>query len=151
MIYKAAKPDIDWMVKLSHQKRSAYEKAQPHFWKMVGDSDLIQKNYFLEEIVKNEIIALCYENNLGFIIGKLVIPPEVYDAGLTLMIDDFCVSDENLWMNVGKELLQKCIEEAKVKGAKQALIVCGNHDLLKEKLLDDLKLKIASNWYVGEI
>jgi hypothetical protein len=106
VIHKATETDIDWMVELSHQKRSAYEKAQQNFWKMADESDLIQKNYFLEEIVKNEIIALCYENNLGFIIGKLVIPPEVYDAGLTLMIDDFCVSDENLWMNVGKELLQ---------------------------------------------
>ena len=38
---------------------------------MADESDLIQKNYFLEEIVKNEIIALCYENNLGFLIGKL--------------------------------------------------------------------------------
>lgn len=35
---------------------------------------------------------------LGFIIGKLMHAPEVYNSGgLTLTIDDFCVKLENLW------------------------------------------------------
>ena len=34
MIRKATKSDIDWMVELSRQKRLAYSKEQPNFWKI---------------------------------------------------------------------------------------------------------------------
>ena len=35
---------------------------------------------------------------LGFLIGRLMPAPEVYNPGvLILMIDDFCVKSENLW------------------------------------------------------
>ncbi|WCR57421.1 hypothetical protein [Rickettsia asembonensis] len=39
---------------------------------------------------------------LGFIIGRLIEAPEVYDPkGLILIIDDFCVETENDWSFVG--------------------------------------------------
>ena len=151
MIYKATKQDVGWMVALSHQKRVSYEKTQPHFWKMADDSDLIQHNYFLEEISKDSVIALCSNDNLGFIIGKIITPPEVYDTGKTLMIDDFCVVDEKLWINIGKELLQECIRYGKVEGTRQVLTVCGHHDLPKQQLINKLGLTIVSNWFAKTI
>ena len=43
----------------------------------------------------------------GFVIGKLMPAPEVYNpGGLTLMIDDFCVQSESLWESVGAELIK---------------------------------------------
>lgn len=77
MIRKATKSDIDWMVKLSHQKRLTYSKEQPNFWKMFKNSDEIQKKYFEKELKNDDVIALIYEEKQGFIIGKLVTPPEV--------------------------------------------------------------------------
>lgn len=151
MIYKATTQDIDWMVALSHQKRSAYEKVQPNFWKMASDSDSIQQDYFLEEMIKDEVIALCYQDRLGFVIGKLIESPEVYDAGLTLMIDDFCVSNEHLWTTIGKELLRECINIGKIKGATQILVVCGNHDTPKQNLLDGFNLFVVSKWFTKKI
>ncbi len=146
-IYQATNQDIPWMVNLSHQKRLEYSKVQPNFWKMSENSDSIQSQYFAEEIAKEEVIALCYQDQKGFIIGKLINPPEVYDAGLTLMIDDFCVEDSNLWQSTGKELLKEIISLSKGKNAKQILVVCGDHDLQKRNLLDDMNLSITSNWY----
>ncbi len=139
--------DITWMVSLSYQKRVEYSKAQPNFWKMAENANEVQAKWFEEELQNEKVIALCYENKLGFIISKLVNPPDVYDAGLTLMIDDFCVKFEDLWMTVGKELLQECIKIGKSKGAKQVLVVCGNHDIEKYKLLESINLTIASRWY----
>jgi hypothetical protein len=50
------------------------------------------------------------------------------------MIDDFCLESGYLWINVGKDLLQKCIDIAKSKNAKQILVVCDDHDIEKYKL-----------------
>jgi N-acetylglutamate synthase-like GNAT family acetyltransferase len=146
MIREATKSDIDWMVELSHQKRLAYSKEQPNFWKMAKNSDEIQKKYFEKELKNDNVIALIYEEKQGFIIGKLVTPPEIYDAGLTLMIDDFCISGD-LWMTIGKELLDECQKRVKNMGAKQILIVCGDHDMQKFSLLETMSMNIASRWY----
>ena len=150
MIREATKSDIDWMVELSHQKRLAYSKEQPNFWKIAKNSDEIQKKYFEKELKNDDVIALIYEEKQGFIIGKLVTPPEVYDAGLTLMIDDFCISGD-LWMTIGKELLDECQKRAKNMGAKQILIVCGDHDMQKFSLLETMNMNIASRWYTKTI
>ena len=150
MIREATKLDIDWMVKLSHQKRLAYSKEQPNFWKMAENSDEVQQKYFEKELKNDNVIALIYEEKQGFIIGKLVTPPEVYDAGLTLMIDDFCISGD-LWMTIGKELLDECQKRAKNMGAKQILIVCGDHDMQKFSLLETMNMNIASRWYTKTI
>jgi ribosomal protein S18 acetylase RimI-like enzyme len=147
MICAAIKSDIDWMVELSHQKRLVYSKEQPNFWKIAKISDEIQKKYFEKELKNDDVIALIYEEKQGFIIGKLVTPPEVYDAGLTLMIDDFCIKSGDLWMTIGKELLDECQKRAKNMGAKQILVVCGNHDMQKFSLLETMNMNIASRWY----
>ena len=151
MIRKAIKSDINWMVKLSHQKRLDYSKEQPNFWKMSKNSDEIQEKYFAKELKNDDFIALIYEEKQGFIIGKLIKPPEVYDAGLTLMIDDFCIKSKDLWMTIGKELLNECERKAKNMGAKQILVVCGDHDMQKFLLLETMDMKIASRWYTKEI
>ena len=74
--------------------------------------------------------------------------PEVYNpGGLTVMIDDFCVTSENLWQSVGAKL----IEETKARGATQIVVVCGAADLPKRKLLMDQNLSITSEWFVGRL
>ena len=151
MIYKPTKSDISWMVNLSHKKRLEYSKSQPHFWKMAKNSDDLQEKWFEEEIAKDGVIALCAEDKKGFIIGKIVNPPEVYDAGPTLMIDDFCVESPDLWLTIGSKLLNEIISQAKQKNATQVLAVCGEHDSWKSQLLEKLNLSVASRWYVKSI
>ncbi|MDX2050628.1 MAG: AAA family ATPase [Rickettsiaceae bacterium] len=89
---------------------------------------------------------------VGFIIGRLMPAPEVYNpGGLTLMIDDFCVQSENLWESVGHELIEEAKAADKARGATQIVVVCGAHDLPKRKFLREQNLSIASEWYVGGI
>ncbi len=143
--------DISWMVSLSYAKRLEYSKHQPLFWKMAENSNEIQEKWFEEELQNQNTISLCDSQKRGFIIGNLITPPEVYDAGLTLMIDDFCVQAPHLWQTVGRDLLEECVKSGKEKGAKQILCVCGDLDTEKYKLLENLNLTVASRWYCGEI
>ena len=149
-IYFATKNDVPWMMNLSHQKRLEYSYHQPNFWKMSRDSNKIQHDYFLEQIHKEEILAICYQDNLGFVIGEIISPPGVYDAGLTLKIDDFCVRSGDLWHSVGLELIEEIKFLAKNKGVKQVLVVSGAHDKLKNDFLVSQKLGVASQWFVGD-
>jgi hypothetical protein len=174
--------DISAMVSLSKAKRLAYEKAQPQFWRYAGEEgDKVQRQWFTElledknyvmftatrhcepqsgeAIQKNKnwiasssAIPRKDEEVLGFIIGKLMPAPEVYNpGGLTLMIDDFCVQSENLWQSVGHALIATVKAAAKAKGATQIVVVCGAHDNPKRKFLIDQNLSIASEWFVGGI
>jgi len=150
-MYKPAKLDISWMVNLSHKKRLEYSKSQPHFWKMAKNSDILQEKWFEEEIATDRVIALCAEDKKGFIIGKIINSPEVYDAGLTLVVDDFCVESPDLWPTVGSQLLNEVTSTAKQKGVIQIVVVCGDHDFQKVQLLEKLGLGVASRWYTKTI
>lgn len=156
-IRKAEAQDVDAMVSLSRTKRLTYEKAQPKFWRYGGASgDLAQRKWFQELLThKDYLMFIAHDKNqkiLGFVIGKLVSSPEVYNpGGLTLMIDDFCVQSEDLWESVGAQLIGKIKIEAKTKNTAQILAVCGAHDYSKRKLLMQQKLSIASEWFVGSI
>lgn len=149
--------DISAMASLSKAKRLAYEKAQPKFWRYAGaEGDKAQEKWFKELLEDKNYVMFTAESDtqeiLGFVIGKLMPAPEVYNpGGLTLMIDDFCVQSENLWQSVGHELIEKIKAAATVKGATQTLVVCGAHDHPKRKLLIDQNLQVASEWWVGGI
>lgn len=159
--------DIDAMVSLSKAKRKLYEKAQAQFWRYTGeDGDKAQEKWFKELLVNENYVmftaslfakALVNKGSnakeiLGFIIGKLMPAPEVYNpGGLTLMIDDFCVQSENLWRSIGARLIEKTKAAAKARGANQILVVCGAHDHPKRKFLSDQNLSIASEWFAGGI
>jgi GNAT superfamily N-acetyltransferase len=145
------------MVLLSKAKRKLYEKAQPQFWRYAGEEgDNTQRQWFKELLEDKNYVIFTAESEtqeiLGFVIGKLMSAPEVYNpGGLTLMIDDFCVQSENLWQSVGHELIEEAKAAAKVKGATQTLVVCGAHDNPKRKFLREQNLQVASEWFVGGI
>lgn len=147
----------DAMVSLSKAKRKLYEKAQPKFWHYAGEEgDNTQRQWFKKLLEDKNYVMFTVESDtkeiLGFIIGKLMLAPEVYNpGGLTLMIDDFCVQSENLWQFIGAKLIEETKAAAKAKGATQILVVCGSHDYPKRKFLREQNLSIASEWFVGGI
>jgi len=153
-IIPATTTDISDMVALSYKKRRDYEQAQPLFWKYAEGAEKSQEDWFAELLGKDDHVMLVAKSEqiiLGFVIGRIIPCPEVYAAGLTLMIDDFCVSSSGLWESVGKKLIEEIKIYSKKKGAKQILIVCGAHDQPKRELLKNTNLNIASEWYVGEV
>ena len=151
-IILATKNDVASMVELSYQKRKSYEQAQPQFWKYAEGAEEVQAKWFEELLEHKDYILLVAKETskvIGFITGKLVKAPEVYNpGGLTLMIDDFACDD---WMGLGKQLMNRIAEIAKEKGAVQFCVVAGNHDLEKWEFLEEFGLSCASRWYVGAI
>lgn len=149
--------DIDHMVAISYQKRRAYEKAQPQFWKWAGvEGEASQTKWFAELMIRDDYIMLVAiddnEKMMGFMIGRLTPAPAVYNpGGLTLMIDDYCVNDETLWPIVGKKLMDEIKIISKAKRVVQILIVCGAHDGTKQHFLKNNGLTVASEWYVGSL
>jgi hypothetical protein len=142
------------MVVLSYQKRRDYEQAQSQFWKYAEGAEAVQTKWFAELLERDDYIILIAKSEqkvIGFTIGRIIPCPEVYEAGLTLMIDDFCVESPSLWESVGKKLIEKICTAAKLKNAKQILIVSGHHDKSKRRFLKTLGLGMASEWYVGKI
>ena len=143
--------DVPFMVALSLEKRLAYEKAQPQFWRYAKGAETVQQEWFEELLNAKDHIILVAES-LGFVIGRLVKAPEVYDpGGLTLMIDDFCVKTSSDWGSVGSLLINNLKLLAQEKGATQILVVVGHHDEMKRSFVTNLGLKMASEWYVGSI
>jgi len=155
LVRPAIPADVASMVALSDKKRSAYERAQPQFWRRAEKANEEQTKWFEWLLSKDIHILLVAEVNhqiVGFIIGELKSAPEVYDpGGLTLMIDDFCVESPELWSTVGRQLLHELQHQAKQRGAVQTLVVCGHHDESKRQFLKKEGLNIASEWYVEEI
>ena len=148
--------DIPIMVQISYEKHKLYEKAQPQFWKYAGDiAELSQAKWFEELLAHDNHIMLTAKNNqktAGFIIGKLMPAPEVYNPDvLTLMIDDFLVADEAEWNSIGSKLVQEIKTIAKMRNAAQVLVVCGTHDESKRRFLMNQNLFVASEWFVGGV
>jgi predicted acetyltransferase len=153
-ITPAITDDIDAMVALSYKKRISYEKSQPQFWKYAEGAEGVQTNWFLELLDRDEYIMLVAKSNsavVGFIIGRVIPCPEVYAAGLTLLIDDFCVEVPYLWKSAGAMLVDDIKSRSKSKNVEQIVVVCGKHDEFKRSFLKTVGLSMASEWYVGEI
>lgn len=157
IVRRSQPSDIDAMVSLSKTKRMRYEKAHPQFWRYAGDDgDKAQKKWFEAGLNEKHNVMLTAESGtketLGFIIGKLIPAPAVYNpGGLTVMIDDFCVQSETLWESVGLALVNAVKRDAKVNGATQMVVVCGAFDLPKHMFLSEQNLSVASEWFVGGI
>ncbi len=148
-VQKATLTDIPEMVILSDQKRKAYEKEQPQFWKRSNNANAEQITWFTELLKKEDYLLFVAKDQTGqvqgFVIAQWVKVPEVYNPGTTLMIDDFCVKEPSVWQSIGGALLSK-LKEFK---AEQVIIVCGYHDQPKSTFLEKSGLYAASKWYVG--
>ncbi len=146
IISKAQEVDIKSMNMLSNQKRISYEKFQPQFWRSNGDAgEIAQRKWFKELIEDNSYICLIAKQNdeiIGFVIGKIISAPEVYNpGGLTLLIDDFCILNSN-WNLVGNTLLKEIKSISKQQGVTQLIAVSGSHDEDKKSFLNEFGFQL---------
>jgi len=155
VIRRAVFSDIPSMVSLSYEKRRAYEKVQPQFWRHSPGAEEAQSKWFETLLKKDDHILLVAEQGpkiLGFVIGRIMDAPEVYDpGGKTLMVDDFCVASPRLWKTTGEKLFAELKRLSKEKGVAQAVVVSGAHDEEKSIFLKHIGLNCASKWYVGDV
>lgn len=152
-VRKALVSDLPAMVDLSERKRTQYESYQPLFWRKAGDSRERQLAFFEHLLARENIIALVHDGSGvvdGFVIATLAPSPPVYAAGLSCVIDDYCVSDHD-WSGVGAALLDAVTRAAEERGAVQTVVVCGHMDQPKREMLRVSGHTIASEWWVKPI
>lgn len=151
-IWAAQDCDLRDILNLANAKRLEYETYQPVFWRVAADAIAQQADYIASQIADEEVITLVATSEsklVGFIIGRLVPAPPVYNpGGLTCSIDDFVVYKNDLWETVGADLLDQVRKVAVSKGAVQVVVVCGHLDEPKRKALEKSSLTIASEWWV---
>lgn len=154
-VRKAEKQDVPGMVALSEAKRTNYETHSPIFWRKAENSAKIQAGFFLKLLETDEFLSLVHEENgviNGFIIGRLIPAPPVYNpGGKACVIDDFAVASPSLWGSVGVALRNEVEARARQAGATVSVTVCGAHDQPKRQALTESGAHLASEWYVRPI
>ncbi len=147
--------DLKEILDLANSKRLEYETYQPIFWRVALDAITQQRDYLASQIADERVISLVATSEdklVGFIIGRLVPAPPVYNpGGLICSIDDFVVNGNDLWETVGADLLDQVRKVAVSNGAVQVVVVCGHLDEPKKKALEKASLTIASEWWVAPI
>ncbi len=143
------------MVRLADRKRRQYAAYQPVFWRL-APSARAQHAKFLAGLVDDpdvlSLVATLDEEVRGFVVGRLVPAPPIYDpGGPCLYVDDFVVSREREWSSVGGALLRGVRHLGASRGAVQVVAVSGALDFAKRRLLADADLEVASEWWVAPL
>jgi hypothetical protein len=151
----ATHDDVDDVAALAARRRKDYELQQPRFWRQAQDALTRHTSYLHGLIDEPEHIFLVTgdgERVRGFVIGRLVPAPPVYDpAGLTCLVDDFAVESGDAWEPVGLRLLHDMARAAAARGAVQVVVVSGRHDEPKRRALQAAGLVPATEWWIGSV
>jgi hypothetical protein len=151
MIRKAAPADIPAMVALSDRDRTRREKVDPEFFRKNAAGAEFQAYFFKNQLESDRIIAVVDEDAgklRGFVIATIMQAPPVFDpGGLTILIDDFTVADENEWNSIGVALLGYVKKEGKVRGAVGVVTICARGDDLKHRWLEVIGTRVVSEWH----
>lgn len=154
-VRKAAPADVPAMVRLAAQRRRIYEQFQPVFWRPAADADEKQSAFFATLLEATDAFAFVHEDAGvvdGFLIGRLVEPPPVYNpGGKACVVDDFWVSDSRRWPRIGTALLAAAEAAGRERGAVQLVAVTAGADEPKRAMLAILGYGLASEWYVKDI
>jgi ribosomal protein S18 acetylase RimI-like enzyme len=151
----ATHDDVDDVAALAAGRRNDYELQQPRFWRQAEDALTRHTSYLHGLIDEPEHIFLVTgdgERVRGFVIGRLVPAPPVYDpAGLTCLVDDLAVESADAWEPVGLRLLRDVSRAAAARGAVQVVVVSGRHDEPKRRALQAAGLVPATEWWIGSV
>lgn len=154
-VRQAGQHDIPRMVELSEAKRAGHAQHSPVFWRKAGNSAQVQRGFFATLLEQPDWLLLVHEHDGavdGFIIGRLMPAPPVYDpGGNACLVDDFVVADDGLWGSSGVSLHQALEARARQAGAVVSITVSGAHDGPKRAALLGLGAQLASEWYVHAI
>jgi GNAT superfamily N-acetyltransferase len=152
---EATHADVDHVADLAAARRRDYESHQPLFWRQAEDA-VTRHTAYLHGLVDDPdhifLVARGGGRARGFVIGRLVPAPAVYEpGGLTCLVDDFAVATPDDWTSVGLSLLRAVVDRARARGAVQVVVVTGRHDDAKRHALEAAGLTVASEWWFAPI
>ena len=148
-IRPASHGDLDQVVAMSAEVRSRLAVLDPHFWRPHADADATQLAWFSYLLQDAGHIVLVAEDESrpglgGFIIGRLMDAPPVYDpGGRTCLVDDFA------WRtpSAAEELLTAAKAWAIKEGAVTLVVVTAAADGDRRDVLQEAGLHATSEWW----
>jgi hypothetical protein len=150
---QATHDDVGEVAALADARRGEAERHQPLFWRKAENALEVHREYLHGLVDDPEHIFLVARQSggiSGFVIGRLLPAPPVYDpGGLTCLVDDFAVAAADEWATLGVDLLRAVAGRARGRGAIQVVVVAGRHDTLKGQALQTAGLAVASEWWVA--
>lgn len=154
MIWDATADDVDAIATLAQQVREQYAGYQPTFWRVAPNALDLHRAFVSHLVADGEVLSLVATGEdhelLGYAFATVGAAPPVYDpGGLTGMVDDFAVADDDLWSTVGVELGGAVRRRLADRGAVQIVVVCGVEHEAKRQALGSMGLAVASEWWVG--
>lgn len=152
-VRRATEDDLQEVLKLADLRRDEYRRYQSRFWRPADDAVSRQRDFFSSLFTDDHAIVLVAEVGSkvrGFIIARTLSAPPVYDpGGLTCVVDDFTVSDPADWAAAGPALLDGVRTWSAEQGAVQLVVVTAHLDKAKRAALQEARLTLASEWWVG--
>ena len=144
----AGPEDVARIVTLAAEKRLLHSTYQPQFWNPSEGAEVLQDGWFrflLTDPSHQVLVTEVDSEVVGFIVGRLMDAPPVYDpGGKTCMVDDFVAEPGPLFSG----LLEAMSEWALGNGASQLVVVTAAADSTKRAALLDAQLSPASEWWV---
>ena len=112
--------------------RREFGKFEPEFFRKAKNSTAAQTAYSEWQLRQSNVIAFVHQDGSAincFAIASLIAAPPVYEpGGLTALIDDFAVAGPELWGSVSEALFRSITDEARRRGAVQAVAICAHQD-----------------------
>jgi hypothetical protein len=154
-IREANDGDLDAVLHLAGLRRRRYAAYQPRVWRPARDADAVQRQLLARAMGDPEgilLVAMHGSQVAGFVLARLVQSPAVYDpGGGTCFIDDFAVTNEDLWSTVGVQLLRAAVVRAAARSAVQVFVVAAHLDAAKRWALREAGLAVALETWVATI
>ncbi|MEZ6026227.1 MAG: hypothetical protein R3E85_08600 [Planctomycetota bacterium] len=125
----AAESDLAFMLRLAAARRAAYAAVEPVFWREAKDATALQEPWFRHLIAEDDTRVLCEPE------GFLIAAPRRGEW----LVDDFVVTQPELWPTAGRRLLMS------LDGP--VLVVVATHDVPKQALVRALEFEPAFQWF----
>jgi GNAT superfamily N-acetyltransferase len=150
-VRRARNGDVEAIVHLAALKRDQYATYNPTFHRPATDAREKHAPFITRLVDSDEVVSYVEDDGgeiRGFLFGTLIDPPPVYDpGGTTCVVDDFMVDEPNAWESVGRSLLDRAVQEARVRGAVQVVVVCGPQDTPKRTMLTSAGCTVVTEWF----
>jgi GNAT superfamily N-acetyltransferase len=155
MMRAARDEDLQGILNVADAARRRYATYQPVFWRPAADARARQESYLAALLRDPDVLAYVGLTDgavVGFAIARLLSAPPVYDpGGVTCLLDDFAVADQELWPSLGLDLLHAVRDAARARGAVQLVVITGAQDVSKRAALAAAGLRSTSEWWTGPV
>jgi hypothetical protein len=130
--------DAAWAAGVMHARRQEYAAYSPVFWRPAADPVPGHTGFLARQIAADDVVAL--RTDRGFVVGQI--------RGSGGGIDDFAVTEPELWATHGRALLDAAMGQMHARGAAEVQVVTAQKDLPKSAMLRDAGLALVNQWWV---